>query len=388
MTARRREPTQTEKIRVWAAAAGRCEICGRDLLEGRITHVDTTLGELAHIVGARGTTGSPRGLDAMSEDDRRKAENLLLICADHHDEIDRRGSLDAMTIERLRKIKRDHEVWVAKVTGLDRGRATAVLRLIGNVRGKSVDVPRDLAAAAVLKTDDRFPDFPFGLDRSGIEIDLREIPGEPAPDATYWKVGMAKIDEVIGYQVAEAIRRDRVSHMSVFAFARLPLLVYLGAAIDDNIAVEVYQRHRETDAWAWLDNQAVEFAAASVGELDASAAEAVLILNVSGAVSPDEIPDDLRPLPRIVLAPTANIPAPDIMSSREALRSFESTLRGLFADLEASAKGLRRLHVFGALPLSAAVALGRVHDPHIRPPLAVYCRDDASGTYSYALDIG
>lgn len=387
MTAGRREPTQAEKIRAWAAAAGRCEICGTDLLEGRITHVDMTLGELAHIVGAQDTTGSPRGQNTMSEEDRSKAENLLLICANHHDEIDRRGSLDAMTIERLRKLKRDHEEWVAKVTGLDRDRATAVLRLIGNLRGKSVDVPRHLAAAAVLKTDDRFPDFPFSLDRSGIEIDLREIPGEAAPDATYWKVAMAKIDEVVEHQLAEAIRRNRVSHMSVFAFARLPLLVYLGAAIDDNIAVEVYQRHRATDAWMWLDNQAVEFAAASVGEPDASAAEAVLILNVSGAVSPDEIPDDLRRLPRVVLAPVAVSPAPDIMSSREALRSFENALRGMFADLEASAKGLRRLHVFGALPLSAAVALGRVHDPHIRPALAIYCRDDASGTYSYALDI-
>ena len=139
---------------MWAAAAGRREICGRDLLEGRITHVDMTLGELAHIVGAQDTKGSPRGQDVMSDEDRAKTENLLLICADHHDEIDREGSLATMTIERLRKVKRAHEEWVAKVTGLDRNRSTAVLRLIGNIRGRSVHIPRPMAAAAVLKSDD------------------------------------------------------------------------------------------------------------------------------------------------------------------------------------------------------------------------------------------
>lgn len=387
MTAGRREPTQAEKIRVWAAAAGRCEICGRDLLEGRITHVDMTLGELAHIVGARDTKGSPRGQDDMSDEDRAKAENLLLICADHHDEIDRQGSLDTMTIERLRKIKRAREEWVAKVTGLDRDRSTAVLRLIGNLRGKSVDIPRPTAAAAVLKSDDRFPDFPLGLDRSGIEIDLREIPGEAAPDPTYWRVATAKIDEVIAHGLDEAIRTDRVSHVSVFAFARLPLLVYLGAAIDDNVAVEVYQRHRSTDEWAWLDAEDVDFASTAEVAPDQGTVEAVLILNVSGSVSSGEIPADLRALPRVVLAPTAVTPAPDLVSSRAALRSFENAMRTLFADLEATAKGLQRLHVFAALPVSAAVALGRIHDSHIRPALAIYNRDDASGTYSHALDI-
>ena len=54
-----------------------------------------------------------------------------------------------------------------------------------------------------------------------------------------------------------------MSHLSVFAFARLPLLVDLGAAIDDNVAVEVYQRHRSTDEWAWLDEKDVDFAGGS-----------------------------------------------------------------------------------------------------------------------------
>jgi hypothetical protein len=46
---------------------------------------------------------------------------------------------------------------------------------------------------------------------------------------------------------------DGVHHLSVFAFARLPLLVYLGSCLDDTIATDIYQRHRLNEAWTlWV----------------------------------------------------------------------------------------------------------------------------------------
>lgn len=61
-------------------------------------------------------------------------------------------------------------------------------------------------------------------------------------------------------------------------------------------------------------------------------------------------------------------------------------VRSLLSDLEASANGLRRLHVLAALPMSAAVALGRAHDSHIHPSLAIYSRG-AAGEYAIALEV-
>jgi hypothetical protein len=42
-------------------SGGRCAVCGAYLLEGKLTHREFSLGELAHIVGQRTTPGSPRG---------------------------------------------------------------------------------------------------------------------------------------------------------------------------------------------------------------------------------------------------------------------------------------------------------------------------------------
>jgi hypothetical protein len=45
----------------------------------------------------------------MSPDERDSADNLMLLCRDDHDEIDRAGSLDIATIEFLRATKASHE---------------------------------------------------------------------------------------------------------------------------------------------------------------------------------------------------------------------------------------------------------------------------------------
>ena len=66
------------------------------------------------------------------------------------------------------------------------------------------------------------------------------------------------------------------------------------------------------------------------------------------------------------------------------MTAFETAIRELFASLEATAKSIRRLHVLPALPLSAAVTLGRVRDPLVHPTLLIYDRADAG--YQPALE--
>jgi hypothetical protein len=169
----------------------------------------------------------------------------------------------------------------------------------------------------------------------------------------------------------------------VFPFARLPLLVYLGSKLEDNYSVEVYQRHRATQTWAW-DSAALAttFTVAYPDSFDAP--EAVLVLNVSGTVSAVDLPDELSDLRRIIVEADVT-PSPDAMRSRGSLDAFCSAVRDVNAHLDAHKK-LTRLHVFGALPPTAAVELGRLHDSHIHPALVLYDRV-ADGGYRRALEI-
>ncbi len=106
---------------------------------------------------------------------------------------------------------------------------------------------------------------------------------------------------------------------------------------------------------------------------------------MSGTIDPADLPEDLRDLPRFAVAIDAE-PGVDAIASRASLAAFEAAVRGLLAAFEAGGKTIRRLHVFAALPISAAVVLGRAHDRHVHPILAMYDRTGI-GAYTLALEI-
>jgi SMODS-associated and fused to various effectors sensor domain len=377
-TDRRRPIHATDRVLVWTRAGGCCELCGRYLAEGPLTRRADLAGELAHIVGQGTGPGSPRGQVDMPAEARDKAANLMLVCRSDHREIDRDGSLDAVTIKWLQDKKATHEARIRRVVALAEDQHSAVLRLIGDVDTAVGQITLETAADAIFRAG-RYPDFAGSYDQAGIAINVREIPGEANLAEAYWVAARQRIDEGVR-RLRDGLRADTVRHVSVFAFARIPLLVYLGAALDDTFTVDIYQRHRLDQTWNWKDTDAAEFRANLPAELGE---EAVLILNVSGTVDPTELEGPLATLPRITVE-TAT-PGVDVMASRASLQNFETTIRDLFARLEAPTKALRRLHVVGALPISAAVALGRAHSSAVHPSLVLYARKDQR--YHLALEI-
>jgi hypothetical protein len=75
------------------------------------------VGEMAHIVGETNSENSPRGISALSEADRNRYSNLILLCGDHHTLIDKDEV--GWPVERLHAVKREHELWVeAQLGGL------------------------------------------------------------------------------------------------------------------------------------------------------------------------------------------------------------------------------------------------------------------------------
>jgi len=70
-----------------------------------LTEPGVTKGKVCHIKGAKPT--GARYDPGQTDADRHHFDNLILLCANHHDVID--DDVDAYTIERLRKMKADHE---------------------------------------------------------------------------------------------------------------------------------------------------------------------------------------------------------------------------------------------------------------------------------------
>ena len=367
---------------MYVRAGGRCCFCQAYLMEGQISGVPMKIGEMAHIVGAKISQRSPRGEDPLPKEQREQAENLMLVCRGEHKEIDRAGASDWATVDKLRRVKADHEGWIRRVTGLDRSRHTAVLRFVGNVRGNAVDITKAAAAGAVLQSGDRYPKFPLSADDFGFEIDVRPF-GDPSPG--YWKQAAAHVDRIIDHKLREEVTAGKVDHVSVFAFALLPLLVHLGSKLDDAFAADIYDSHRATGSWEWPESMAAARFETSFPADSSAADEAVLILNVSGSIADAEVPPALADLPRWTLALSTATPGPGPLRSGADLAAFSTAVRNLFSEVERRAKHTQRMHVLAALPLSAAVELGRVHDAHVHPHLAIYHR--AGGGYERALEV-
>ncbi|NIL92169.1 hypothetical protein RhoFasSB10_04526 [Rhodococcus fascians] len=386
MTSRPKIP-DSERFKLWVRAGGRCQICRRYLLEGQLAARELTFGEAAHIIGQVASAKSPRGLDEMMVAvDRDQADNLMLLCDDEHSEIDKMGSRDAFTPDFLRELKRKHEDQVMLATSFGEYNRTTPLRMIGDLRGGPVDVGRDAAAAAVMSNAGRMPRFDLST-RNAVEIDLRNIPGEEGPEPYYYESACAAIDKVVRNKVAEALTSEDIVHLSVFALARLPLLVYLGAQIDDTVPVDIYQRHRSTQDWKWPSLEATAAFTTNIADPSPIEGEAVLIVNVSGTISHRELPENVRGLPTSVITIDGEA-HPDALAGPQALDEFSTTLRKFLSELERTGhKHVRLLHIFAAIPLSAGVALGRVFAPEVHPSIQLYDRTD-SGNYAKAIRVG
>jgi hypothetical protein len=94
---------------LWGRSGNRCAICRTELSQDKkLASEKYPLGEQAHIVGER--KAAPRGESNLSDDERDGYSNRILLCPNHHTEVDKDESY--YSVERLHLIKQTHELWV------------------------------------------------------------------------------------------------------------------------------------------------------------------------------------------------------------------------------------------------------------------------------------
>ncbi|GAA1619017.1 hypothetical protein GCM10009733_014210 [Nonomuraea maheshkhaliensis] len=102
---------------IWVESGGRCAICRRQVLTpGSETDDPSIFGEECHIV-ARGASGPRAG--GLGEELVDHHSNLLLLCSEHHKQVD--DQVSTFTVERLHEIKKSHREWIARLGNPDGG---------------------------------------------------------------------------------------------------------------------------------------------------------------------------------------------------------------------------------------------------------------------------
>ncbi len=105
------------------------------------------MGEAAHIKAE--SPGGPRYDLSQTQEERRAYENLILLCGVHHKFVD--DDEEAYTVERLQKMKRDHE---AKATQIDETEAEYVADLLvaGDLNVTAINPTNSITAGVFNQT--------------------------------------------------------------------------------------------------------------------------------------------------------------------------------------------------------------------------------------------
>lgn len=375
---------EATKIRVWAKAAGRCTLCNTLVTENDSLGEAVPIGELAHNVGWGDS--SPRGASELTTAERAEAENLLLLCRNCHKPIDASGAIGRYSIEELARFKREHEKRIEMLTAVGADRQAALVRVVGTIRGAQPELTYDTALGALVRSGN-FPSMLPNAYRSAYELDLTSISG-PYTVADFAEC--ARQIDALAVRINDGVRLGGVARLAVFGFARIPVLVHLGARLDDKVPAMVFQRQRsDTDnAWSWpATSESVDFDLAKVQE-GTTAENVALVLSLSGTIAVEELPAECQATYSIYVI-TPRLPAtpgPSLIQSPATLDNFGRAMREFFAAVEADHGKIARVDVFPAAPVSAAITVGRAMMPNVSPILRVFDRGE-DGEFFEAIEV-
>lgn len=384
MTTRRRPPIPdtTERL-VWARAAGRCTLCNRLVTENEDLGEVVPIGEMAHNVGWG--EKSPRGKSELTEAERAEPENLLLLCRNCHKPVDANGCIGRYSTDELQKFKDHHERRIKMLTEVGGDRTATLVRVVGNIRGASPELSRDTTLKALVHAG-VFPELLPNAYFPEYELDLRAVAEPYGPEE--FRFAAKQVDALVG-RVQDGIGRGAVTRLAVFGFARIPILVHLGARLDDKVDTFIFQRQRVDgeNAWSWPKN-GVEVGFDIAKLQDGAAGHVAIVLNLSGTIDLEDLPSEQRDSSTVyVIGPSgAVVAAPSLVSSPATLANFGRAMRDLLAVVERDHGHIAQVDVFAAVPLSAAVTIGRALMSDLSPTLRLFDRGE-DGQFFEALEV-
>ncbi len=374
------EPTRTippgVALFLYVQAGGRCEFdgCNDYLLEHYPTEVVGNFADKAHIWAFK--EAGPRGEEPGRPADINGLQNLILLCKGCHHLVDKVRPAD-YPVAVLRKFKREHEDRIFALTSIAKDRDTVPLVLRGMVRGKPMDVSDQEMQAAVA------PDFLKRRDK--VEIDLTSVPD--VTDDAYWHQASRSIDAKIEQLGRVEPRPGRTLRVSVFAIARIPLLIHAGSRLSDKVEVRLFQRHRVPETWCWKEGVGAMRYITRRLDASTSAGPVALMVNLSGRNKLEDLPDEHRQGAVYELTLNGIDPSLFVLSTPSDLDRFTIEYRSAMTLIRASHPGLRELYVFPAVPAPVAITLGRSRLPGVDPKLVVYDMDSRAGGFVRTLEI-
>lgn len=362
-------------LKLWFRSGGRCQFqgCNKPLWRDELTQRQMNQAYIAHIIAD--SPDGPRGDSILSPELAKDFSNLMLLCPTHHKLVDDNPII--YPTELLQKHKQEHENRIEHLTSIKEDVKTHLLLFVDNIGRRKPHINFDDVCTSVI------PRYP--AESKFIEIDLSQSPyRDDEPD--YFILKQDEIVRLVDSRIRQTSRVEGIKHLSIFALASIPLLIYVGYEIGDTIPSDVYQAHRDTNSWKWQLQNKQEFKyiidtpqLPEVCNIKAIA----LNLSLSGTIHSQEI-FPVMPKPYCIYKMTITEPDRDYLKSKDQLDLFKVEMRALLRQIREIHGCDCEIHLFPAIPASAAVSLGQLLLPKSDPLIHVYENNQG---FRYALTI-
>lgn len=375
MPARRKKIPAETMLKLWVLSGGRCEFpsCNELVWRDDITLKEDNFAHMAHIVAA--SPAGPRGDGTLSPELQIDYDNLLLLCAKHSKLIDGRNA-ENYTVEQLKDYKAKHEERIRRHTAIGPESATTVVRFQSPIRDRRVSISLPQVYGAL------YPRFP--ADDKGVLFDFTQKAG--SGDQTFWQEFAREITDQVKQSFRKGNDEQRYEHVSIFALAPIPALVHLGNQIGNVVAVDLYQKHRDTDDWQWkTEPEHDPFQYIYTRTDGADKTKVALVLSLSGKISSDEYRRVLGDTP--VYEIEVEGATPEFLKYKSRLQKFRVVYRQALTDIRAKYGDKCVIHLFSAIPAPVAVLCGKELLPKSDPSVLVYDNDKTKGGFAPILTI-
>lgn len=357
---------QKVRLQIWLRAAGRCQFrgCNDPLWRDELTMEEMNAAHLAHIIAD--SENGPRGHPILSEKLKADPSNIMLLCPTHHSLVDDKKKWKNYPVELLQEYKREHEERIEIVTGIQDNLKTHILLLGTRIGEHQAELDFHQACSAVIPQ--RYP-----VDNRGIIIDLvnTQINEE---DREFWDVAIKYVDRELKRYLADDIGPSGkpINHLSIFALAPIPILIYLGKQLGDIRSAEVFQRHRSGD-WSWkgVPNYPFDYMIDYPEFSDQPGSKIAVNLSLSGRIHTAEIEQTLGfQLPIY----TIRIPNPkrDFLCAKEYLELFKNKWHQFLSEAREVYGAESEIYLFPAVPNAIAIEIGRALRPKVDPIIHIY----------------
>lgn len=329
---------------LWVAAGGRCEFRGCCKPVGRdfLTKTKCVVGEYAHVIADSpdGARGNPGESERLAKDPR----NLMLACFDCHSRIDRHGKKNEYTSEQLQAMKREHEARVELIYSAT-GVKDSLPILMSFPVGSHVPVIELAQVHHAMLENSGYTRFPVDkyihIDKGDFDI-LDDSP-------EFWSRAERVVTELYDRRIhPEITAKHGTAHLTIAAFAPIPMLMKLGALLGDKTEATVLDLPGER--WLWDKRPSCPAPQFAYEVPETLPREVAAVVSISNRAE--------RPGIANAVEFRAIEPNRGIIRTEDHLQAFRREFNAFLMQLVRA--GARVLHLHPATPLCASVEIGRM----------------------------